>query len=144
MEPRVPGIVGIAAARLEIGFVAFERFRDGQRTAFVDGFAGLPPGERASGVKRLPIRKDVRRARTLEIISERDLLNPLGTAVGHPHRPCACPGVAAIAERDAGREPDVIRLLPHRELAAGRGTFELGIARLGQEIGSGVRRVSEI
>src|SRR5207248_210934 len=105
---------------------------DRQRTAFVDGFAGLPPRERAGSIDGLPIRKDVRRARAFEIISERDLLSPLGTAVGHPDRPCACPGVTAVAERDAGRDPDVIRLLPHRELAAGRGTFELGIAWLGQ------------
>ena len=132
MQAHVAHIVGITAARLEIGFVAVERFGDCRRTAFVDGFAGLPPGERAGGVERLPIRKDVRRARAFKIISERDLLSLLGTAVGHPHRPCACPGVAAVAERDAGRDPDVIRFLPHRELAAGRGTFELGIAWLGQ------------
>src|SRR5947209_7181267 len=135
MQAYVPHVVGIAAARLEIGFVAVKHFGDSQRTAFVDDFAGLPPRERAGSVDRLPIRKDVRRARAFEIISERDLLGPLGTAVGHPHRPGACPGVAAVAERDAGREPNVIRLLPHRELAAGRGTFELGTARLRQRVG---------
>src|SRR2546425_7563436 len=125
MQAHVAHVVGITAARLEIGFVAVERFGDGQRTAFVDGFAGLPPGECAGSVERLPIRKDVRRARAFEIISERDLLSPLGTAVGHPHRPCACPRVAAVAQRDAGRKPNVKKLLPHCELAAGPGTFRV-------------------
>src|SRR2546428_3635585 len=138
MQAHVPHVVGITAARLEIGLVGVERFGDGQRTAFVDGCAGRPPAEGAGSVERLPIRKAVRRARAFEIISERDLLSPLGTAVGHPHGPCACPGVAAVAERDAGREPDVIRLLPQRELAAGRGTFELGIAWFGQRPVSGL------
>src|SRR5262249_59503187 len=112
---------------------------DRQRTAFVDDVAGLTARERASSVERLPIRKDVRRARAFEIIGERDPLDPLGTAIGHPHGPCACPSVAAVAERDGGREAGVIRLLPHRELAAGPGPFRVCILRRLAYTGSPVR-----
>jgi len=133
-------VVRTAAARNQILFVERERFAHGERAAFVHGLAGLSPGERASSVQGLPIRKDVRRACGFEIISEGDFLDPLGTALGDPHGPCACRHVAPVTQMNAGREPDVVGLLAHRELAAGGRGFEARGARLGP----GVRSVSPI
>ena len=101
MDARMLGVVGTAAARFEIGFVAVERFADCERAAFVDGLAGLPPGKRARRVDRLPVVQDGGRARGFEIISDRDAFNPLSAAVGNADRPCAGPGVASVAEMDA-------------------------------------------
>src|SRR6516162_4604042 len=142
MEARVPRVVGTAAARDQILFVERERFADGERTAFVDGLAGLPPCERARLIDGLPIVQDGGRTGRFEIIGERDALNPLGTVLGDAHAPRACGGVAPVAEMDAGADRGPVGLLSHRELAAGGRRFELGGARLGHWAKLRVRRVS--
>src|SRR5262249_51274682 len=125
MDARMLGVIGAAAARFEIGFVAVERFADADRAAFIIGSAGLPPCECPRLIDRLPIRKDVWRGRGFKIIGEGDFLDPLGTAVGYAHAPRACPGVAPVAEMDAGADPGPIGLFLHRDLAAGGGAFDL-------------------
>ena len=70
------------------------------------------------------------RARGLEIVGDRDALDPLGPAVGDAHAPRACASVAPVAEMNAGAYGRPIRFLAYLEAAAcGRG-FELGRARL--------------
>src|SRR6516165_7888570 len=102
MGARVLGIVRIPAACDQIFFVEPERFADGQRPALVHGVAGLTTRQRTGHVNRLPIGKDVWRARGLEIIGDRDALDPLGPAVGDAHAPRACASVAPVAEMNAG------------------------------------------
>src|SRR5262249_56218526 len=87
MDARMLGVIGAAAARFEIGFVAVERFADADRAACIICSAGLPPCECARLVDRLPIGKDVWRGSGFKIIGEGDFLDPLGTTLGDPHRP---------------------------------------------------------
>jgi hypothetical protein len=47
MNARMLGVVWTAATREQIPFVERERFADGERAAFVNGLAGLPPCQRA-------------------------------------------------------------------------------------------------
>src|SRR5262249_20233590 len=126
MDARMLGVIGAAAARFEIGFVAVERFADADRAAFIIGSAGLPPCECPRLIDRLTIRKDVWRGRGFKIIGEGDFLDPLGTAVGYAHAPRACPGVAPVAEMDAGADRGPVWFLAHLELAAGSWGFKLG------------------
>src|SRR5262249_26403770 len=130
MDARVLGVVRTAAAREQILFVERERLAHGERAAFVDGFAGLPPGERPRLVDGLPVGQYGGRRCGLKIVGERDALHPFRATVGDAHRPRACPGVAAVAEMDAGAERGPIGLLPWFEAAAGGRGFELGGARL--------------
>src|SRR5215831_20036846 len=130
MDARVPRVVRTAPSRDQIGFVAVERFADGERAAFVDGLAGLPPCERARLIDRLPKGKDVRRGSGFKIIGEGDFLDPLGTAVGNPHRPRSGGLVSPVPEMDAGADRGPVWFLAHLELAAGSWGFKLGGARL--------------
>ena len=134
MDAWVLGIVRIPATRDQIFLVQRERFGDGQRSALVDGVSGLTTRQRTGQVNRLPIGKDVWRARGLEIVGDRDALDPLGTGVGDAHGPRAAARVAPVAEMDAGADGRPVRFLPHRELATGGGAFEFRVARLGQEV----------
>src|SRR5262249_60895804 len=102
MEARVLRVVPTAAARDQIFFVERERFADGERAAFVDGFAGLPPSERASLIDGLPIGQDMRRACGFEIVGERNTLDPFDPAVGDADPPSARAFIAPVAERYAG------------------------------------------
>jgi len=55
MQLRARGVVDIAAARGEIGFVGVERFGNSDRATVVGGLiAGLAPGELARLVESLP------------------------------------------------------------------------------------------
>jgi len=81
----------------------------------------------------------MRRRGGLQVVGEPDALEPFpAKAIGDTHRPCARPRVPAIGERNAGREPDLIRFLADGELAASLGERGLGIDGV-----SGVRSVSE-
>src|SRR5262249_60890076 len=117
MGARVLGIVRIPASCDQIFFVERERVADGQRPALVPGVAGLPTRQRTGHVNRLPIGKDVWRARGLEIVGDRDALDPLGPAVGDAHAPRACASVAPVAEMNAGAYGRPIRFLAHLEAA---------------------------
>src|SRR5262245_15990288 len=144
MQAGALGVVGVAAARDQIGFVAGQRFGDSDRAAVVGIIAWLAAGELSGGVESLPIGEHRAAVARFQIIGERDALDPFGTvAVGDANGPGASPGVAAVAHGDAGREPGVVRFLAHREATAGGGGFELGGARLGHSSGgSGVRWMS--
>src|SRR5262249_6270773 len=129
MQPRVFRVVGGAAARDQIFLVERERFADGERAAFVDGLAGLPPGERPRRVDRAPIVQDGGRTSRFEIVGERDALHPLSTAVGNAYGPRAAACVAPVAEMDARADRGPVGFFAHVEAAAGGGGFELGGAR---------------
>src|SRR5262249_49247591 len=101
VNARVLRVVGAAAAREQIFFVERKRFTDGDRAAFIVGSAGLPPGERASRVHSLPIVQDAGWGGRFEIVRERKLFDPLGTAVGDADAPRPCSFVAPVAQVNA-------------------------------------------
>src|SRR6516165_3427860 len=131
MEPDTPHVILAGAARLQVLLVGIERFGHGEWSALIDDIARLSAGELPGGLLSLPKGQDVRRCGGFEIVAESDLLEPVGAAaVAAPNAPRPRPRIPAIGERDAGGQPDLVRLLPDRELAAGRGGFKLRGTRL--------------
>jgi hypothetical protein len=66
----------------------------------------------------------------LVVVGQADALDPLRTLAGDAHRPGAGAFVPPVAQADVWTYHDPMRLLLHREPAAGGGRFELGGARL--------------
>src|SRR5262249_15549420 len=124
------GVVGISTARYQIDPVAAYRFVTRGRAGIT--LAARAPRGLARRVERLPVGQDRGAVGGLEVIGEREPLDPLGaTPVSAARRPRARPFVPSVAEPDARAYSCPVGFLAHREAAAGGRGFELGGARLG-------------
>jgi hypothetical protein len=117
------GVLGSAPAGGEVAGVFGHRVGDGYGTA---GVGDVAPRQPPRPILGLPESKHVLAVGVLVIVGGADLLGPVAAlAVGDPHHPDAGTVVAAVAERDPGRDRgEIIGLPADLELEARSAGFE--------------------
>ena len=130
MSAHAIGVLRIGTAAVEITLVAVERFADRDRAVRVIG-AGLTARQPSRNVDGLPIGQNMLAVGGFKIVDQPDALDPIGAvAVGTAYAPGARPGVAPVAQADAGADRRPNWLLPYFQATAGSRSFQLGGARL--------------
>ena len=104
MPAHAIGVLRIGTAAFEIALIAVKRFADRDRAVRVIG-TGLTARQRPRHIDRLPVGQDVPAVGGFKIVGQPDALDPIGAvAVGTAYAPGARPGVAPVAQADAGAD----------------------------------------
>ena len=130
MPAHAIGVLRIGTAAVEIALIAVKRLADRNRAVRVIG-AGLTACQRPRHVDCLPVGQDVLAIGGFKIVGQSNAFDPIGAvAVGTAYAPGTRPGVAPVAQADAGADRRPNRLLPYFQATAGSRSFELAGARL--------------
>src|SRR6476660_2686927 len=130
MPSHAARVLCIGTAAFQIALIAVKRLADRNRAVRVIG-AGLTARHCPRHIDRLPVGKDMPAVGGFKIVGQPDALDPIGSvAVGTAYAPGARPGVAPVAQADAGANRRPNCLLPYFQATAGSRTFQLGSARL--------------
>src|SRR6185436_14913660 len=118
MPSHAARVLCIGTAAVEIALIAVKCLADRNRAARVVG-AGLAACQRPRHVDSLPVAQNVLTIRWLQIVGQRDFLDPVCTSSDATYGPRAATDVAPIAQLDAGRDRRVIWLAAYLQAAAG-------------------------
>ena len=123
-------VLRIGTAAVEIALIAVKRFADRDRAVRVIS-TGLTARQSPRHIDRLPVGQNMLAVGGFKIVGQPDALDPISSvAVGTAYAPGARPGVAPVAQADAGADRRPNWLLPYFQATTSCRSFQLGGARL--------------